>query len=197
MGGAAAVFGVEELMKLHRGFIQRGEGKRLGRLVKIVLGEVPAGVPLNIPREELVREGRTLDWFDQGPLLGLSPSDVDLLVTTPIVQLPAKPDSAFVAPAVSQEEIERAINSAAGKWSPAKAPLVPQIPEDRGARRIKGSNILVFEPVHQVLFRPIGVNVFGCVQMFEDPASVTKPTFLWDFDNANGYFYGGRFLVKF
>ena len=193
--GGATVFGVEELMKLHRGFVQRGEGKRLGRMVKIVLGELPQDVTLNLSRDEILREGRTLDWFDQGPLIGLSPSDIDLLVTSPMLPLPEKPDPSFVAAAQTQEQIEKAI-AETGKWGPTKAPLVPQIPEDRGARRIKGSNILVFEPVHQVLFRPIGLNVFGCVQALEDPGMGTKMTFLWDFDNGNGYFYGGRFIVK-
>jgi hypothetical protein len=193
--GSATVFSVEDLMKLHRGFVLRGEGRRLGRLVKIILGEVPAGVALNIPERELLTEGRTLEWFDQGPLIGLSPGDVDLLVTTPLPSLPDKPDSSFVAPMATQEQIEKAIASS-GKWGPAKAPLVRQIPEDRGARRIKGSNILVFEPVHQVLFRPIGINVFGEVHALEDDSSATKMTFLWDFDSGSGYFYGGRFLIK-
>jgi hypothetical protein len=193
--GGATVFGVEDLMKLHRGFVRRGEGKRLGRLVKIVLGEVPADVPLNLSKEEITLEGRTLDWFDQGPLLGLSPADVDLLVTTPMTPLPDKPKSGFVPPTVSQAEIDRAI-AATGKWRPEQAPMVPQRPEDRGARRIKGTNILLFEPVHQVLFRPIGVNVFGCVEALSDPSSATVLTFVWDFDEGSGYFYGGRFLVK-
>lgn len=192
---SATTFGVEDLMKLHRGFVQRGEGKRLGRMVKIVLGEVPRGVPLNLSSEEILREGRTLDWFDQGPLIGLSPGDVDLLVSTPVTPLPDKPDSSFRPNAATQEQIERAI-ATTGKWTPVKAPLVPQIPEARGARRIKGSNILLFEPVHQVLFRPIGINVFGCVQALEDPASQTVMTFVWDFDSGSGFFYGGRFLVK-
>jgi hypothetical protein len=193
--GSATAFGVEDLMKLHAGFVQRGQFRRIGRLVKIVFGEIPAGVDLRISRDEILREGRTLDWFDQGPLLGLSQGDIDLLVTTPLVPLPDKPDSSFKESAATQQEIERAI-ATTGKWRPAQAPLVKQIPEDRGARRIKGSNILVFEPVYQVLFRPIGINVFGCVQAFEDPGSATKMTFLWDFDKASGFFYGGRFLVK-
>jgi hypothetical protein len=192
---SATVFGVEELMKLHRGFVQRGEGRRLGRLVKIVLGEVPKDVPLNLSAEEITLEGRTLDWFDRGPLLGLSPADVDLLVTTPIVPLPDKPKPGFVAPAVTQQEIDKSI-AETGKWQPMKPPLIPQLPEDRGARRIKGTHILLFEPVHQVLFRPIGINVFGCVQAYPDPGSATVLTFVWDFDQAAGYFYGGRFTVK-
>lgn len=192
---SATTFGVGDLMQLHRGFIQRGEGRRLGRMIKIVLGEVPREVPLNLSNEEIQREGRTLDWFDQGPLIGLSPSDVDLLVTSPMSPLPSKPDPAFHAPAVTQAEIDRSF-ATTGKWTPAKAPLVAQLPEDRGARRIKGTNVLLFEPVHQVLFRPIGVSVFGCVQMLSDPASSTVPTFVWDFDEGHGYFYGGRFIVK-
>jgi hypothetical protein len=195
MGGSATAFGIEQLMELHRGFVQRGEGKRLGRLVKIVLGEVPRDVTLNLSREEILREGRTLDWFDQGPLIGLSPGDVDLLVMSPVTPLPDKPDAAFVAPVATQEQINKAI-AESGKWNPDRAPLVKQVPEDRGARRITGTNIIFFEPVYQVLFRPIGVNVFGCVQALDDPASSTKMTFVWDFDTGNGYFYGGRFLVK-
>jgi hypothetical protein len=192
---SATAFGVEDLMKLHRGFIQRGEGKRLGRLVKIVLGEVPKDVPLKLSAAEITREGRTLDWFDQGPILGLSPGDVDLLVTTPMMPLPPKPDPSFVAPFASQAEIELAVRNT-GRWTPQQAPLLAQLPEDRGARRIKGSNILLFEPVHQVLFRPIGLNVFGCVEALPDPSSTTVMTFVWNFDEGQGYFYGGRFLVK-
>lgn len=192
---SATTFGIEDLMKLHRGFVQRGEGKRLGRMIKIVLGEIPRDVPLNLPPAEIAREGRTLDWFDQGPLLGLSPSDVDLLVVSPMNPLPDKPDPAFRAENATQEQIERAM-AQTGKWTPEKAPLVRQLPEDRGARRIKGTNILLFEPVHQVLFRPIGVNVFGCVQALPDQSSGTVLTFVWNFDEGQGYFYGGRFLVK-
>lgn len=192
---SATTFGVEELMKLHRGFVRRGEGKRLGKMIKIVLGEVPSGVPLNLSREEIAREGRTLDWFDQGPVIGLSPADVDLLVVTPMNPLPDKPDPSFRASEATQAQIEKAI-AASGKWTPEKAPLIRQLPEDRGARRIKGTNILLFEPVHQVLFRPIGTNVFGCVQALSDPSSSTVLTFVWDFDAGQGYFYGGRFIVK-
>src|ERR1700758_1410752 len=137
MGGSATVFTVTDLRKLHRGFIQRGEGRRLGRLVKIVLGEVPAGVTLGISNRELTIEGRTLDWFDQGPVIGLSPGDVDLLILTPLTPLPDKPDSSWTGSSATQEEIEKAM-AATGKWKPAQAPLVTQIPEDRGARRIKG-----------------------------------------------------------
>jgi len=192
---SATTFGLEDLMELHRGFVRRGEGKRLGRMIKIVLGEIPRDVPLNLSPVEIRREGRTLDWFDQGPLLGLSPGDVDLLVVSPMSPLPDKPDPAYIAPVASEEDIKKSFEET-GKWTPPKAPLVPQLPEDRGARRVKGSNILLFEPVHQVLFRPIGVNVFGCVAALPDQASSTVLTFVWNFDEGQGYFYGGRFIVK-
>jgi len=192
---SATTFSVEDLMKLHRGFVQRGEGKRLGRIVKIVLGELPKGVPLNLSKEEIAEEGRTLDWFEQGPLLGLSPGDVDLLVTSPVTPLPKKPQPGFRPRAATQEEIERSIQ-ATGSFSPERAPLVAQLPEDRGARRLRGTNTLLFEPVHQILFRPVGVNVFGCVEAYADPWSGTLLTFVWDFDKGDGFFYGGRFRVK-
>ena len=196
MGGSATVFSVEELMKLHRGFTARGEFRRLGRMVKIVLGEVPAEVPLKLSAAEIATEGRTLDWFDEGPLLGLSPSDVDLLCVSKLgTVLPDKPKPGWRSPEVTQQEIERAIETN-GKWSPAKAPLVRQLPEERGARKMRGANILLFEPVYQVLFRPEGINVFGCVWFRSDPGSATVPTFVWDFDERGGYFYGGRFRVE-
>jgi hypothetical protein len=192
---SATIFGVEDLMKLHRGFVQRGEGKVLGRIVKIVLGEVPQGVPLKISPREITREGRTLDWFGQGPMLGLSPQDVDLLVRSPMTPLPPKPDADWEQPIATQAEIERAI-SETGKFVPAQAPLVEQKAEDRGARRIKGTNILIFEPVYQVLYRPVGFNTFGCVQGIEDQNLASVFTFVWNFDDGTGYFYGGRFMVK-
>jgi hypothetical protein len=193
--GSATTFGVEELMKLHRGFIERGQVKRLGKMIKLVLGEVPSGVTLRMSAAEIAKEGRTLDWFERGPVIGLSPGDVDLLVASPVVPLPDKPDPNWIAPVTTQAEIERAVTES-GRWTPPRAPLVPQLPEDRGARRIKGTNTLLFEPVHQVLFRPEGINVFGCVEAMTDDASGTVMTFVWNFDEGRGYFYGGRFLVK-
>jgi hypothetical protein len=192
---SATAFSFEELVKLHRGMVQRGQGKRIGRMIKIVLGEIPQGVTLKISPTEIAREGRTLDWFERGPLLALSPGDVDLLVASPVLPLPDKPDPAWTAPLVEQAEIEKAV-AASGHWTPPRAPLVKQLPEDRGARKIKGANILLFEPVYQVLFRPEGINVFGCVQAMTDDASGTVMTFAWNFDEGAGYFYGGRFIVK-
>lgn len=194
MGGAATVFSFEDALKLHDGFVQRGQYRRLGRMIKIVLGEVPQGVPLKLAPEEIAREGRTLDWFDSGPLLGLSPGDVDLLLLSPVFPLPDKADATWKAPLVEQSEIEKAV-AEHGKWAPPKPPLVKQIPEDRGARKVRGANILLFEPVHQVLFRPEGVNVFGEIAAMPDPGSATLLTFAWNFDSGRGYFYGGRFRV--
>lgn len=195
MGGAATVFSFEEALKLHRGFVERMQYRRLGKMIKIVLGEVPSGVPLNLSPEEIAREGRTLDWFDEGPLLGLSPGDVDLLLLSPVFPLPDKPDPTWKAPLTTQEEIEKAVTSG-GKWAPPKAPLVKQLPEARGARKVKGANILLFEPVHQILFRPEGVNVFGEIAAMPDPGSATLLTFAWNFDDGRGYFYGGRFRIS-
>src|SRR5579864_2086538 len=96
--GSATTFSFEELVKLHRGFVQRGQVKRIGRMIKIVLGEIPADVTLRISAKEIAKEGRTLDWFDQGPVLALSPGDVDLLVASPVVPLPDKPDPEWTAP---------------------------------------------------------------------------------------------------
>ena len=195
MGGSATMFSVEELMKLHRGFIDRAQFRRLGRMIAIVLGPVPKDVPLQLAPEEIAREGRRLDWFGQGPLLALSPADVDLLVVSPVYPLPDKPDPTWKAPISSQQEIDRAV-SQFGKWTRPSAPFVKQLPEHRGARRIVGTNILLFEPVHQVLFRPEGVNVFGCIEAMTDPGSATVMTFVWNFDDGRGYFYGGRFRVE-
>lgn len=192
--GSATTFGVEELMKLHRDFIARGQFRRLGKMIKIVLGEVPRDVPMNLSQAEILTEGRTLDWFEQGPLIALSPSDVDLLVVSPVPALPDKVEPGWIRPTATQEEIDRSI-AEKGIWKPAPAPLVRQIPENRGARRIRGTNILLFEPVYQVLFRPEGTNVFGAVQAVGE-SNGTVMTFVWNFDDANGYFYGGRFVVK-
>lgn len=195
MGGSATVFSFEEALKLHDGFVGRMQYRRLGRMIKIVLGEVPSDVPLRLSPEEIAKEGRTLDWFDEGPLLGLSPGDVDLLLLSPVYPLPDKADPAWKAPLVPQEEIELAV-ATDGVWRPPQPPRVNQIPEDRGARKVRGANILLFEPVHQILFRPEGVNVFGEIAAIPDPGSATLLTFAWNFDDGRGYFYGGRFRVE-
>lgn len=191
--GSATVFSFEELVKLHDEFLRKAQFRRLGRLIKLVLGEVPTGVPLNLHPIEIAREGRTLDWFDSGPAIGMSPGDIDLLTLSPVPPLPDKPDPAWIAPEIDEHTIKAVIDEH-GKWSPPRAPLVKQLPEDRGARRIRGSDILLFEPVHQALFRPEGTNVFGCVSGFS--FGQTVPTFAWNFYTGRGYFYGGRWSVK-
>lgn len=195
VGGSASTFSLVELLDVHRGFIRRGEGRRLGRLVKIVLAELPKDVQLGISDKERITEGRTLDWFNQGPLLSLSPGDIDLLVTTPVVPLPKKPQPGWIPPAKTQEEIEREIR-ATGKFTPAAAPMIEQRPEDRGCTRIKGTTMLCFEPVHEILYRPVGVQVWGSVRAITDQGSGTKMAFLWDVKSGEGFFYGGRFQVQ-
>jgi len=184
------------LIELHRGFRNRGEGRRLGRLVKIVLAELPKDVMLGISDVERLTEGRTLDWFGRGPLLALSPGDVDLLVASQIETLPTKPQPGWKAETVPQEKIEEIVRTT-GKWSPPQAPLVEQRPEDRGCTRVKGTTMLCFEPVHEILYRPFSVvPTWGSILATTDQGSGTKMAFLWDVRTGEGFFYGGRFSVR-
>jgi hypothetical protein len=194
VGGSSTVFGVTDLIDLHRGFIRRGEGRKLGRMVKIVLAELPKDVALGISDVERLTEGRTLDWFERGPLLSLSPGDVDILVTTQIPPLPKKPQPGWKAELVPQAKIEELVRTT-GKFTPPQAPLVDQRPEDRGCTRIKGTNLLCFEPVHEILYRPIFVQTWGAIRAVSDSSSGTKMAFLWDFATGEGFFYGGRFVI--
>jgi hypothetical protein len=190
---SATTFTLVDLIKLHRGFVGRGEYQRIGRLVKIVLAELPKGVDIGIPAIEIEKEGRTLDWFEKGPMLGLSPGGVDLLITSPIPELPKKPKPGFVPPMATQEEIERQVRET-GKFTPATAPLVDQRPEDRGCTRVKGTTLLSFEPVHEVLFRAIGpIPTWG--HAIGQTVGETKPAFLWDYVSNEGFFYGGSFRL--
>jgi hypothetical protein len=195
VGGSASAFSLVELLDVHRGFIRRGEGRRLGRLVKIVLAELPKNLALGISDKERLTEGRTLDWFNQGPLLALSPGDIDLLVTSQLVPLPKKPQPGWIPQNKTQEEIEGEIK-ATGKFTPAQAPMIEQRPEDRGCTRIKGTSMLCFEPVHEILYRPVAIQTWGSVRAVTDQGSGTKMAFLWDVATGEGFFYGGRFQIQ-
>ena len=196
LGGSATAFRLDELIELHRGFRNRGEGRRLGRLVKIVLAELPKGVELGITEAERLSEGRTLDWFDRGPLLALSPADIDLLVISQIEPLPKKPKPGWKPEQKTQEQIEAEVH-ATGKFTPSQAPLVEQRPEDRGCTRIKGTSMICFEPVHELLYRPVGpIPTWGSVLAKTDQANGTHMAFVWDIRMGEGFFYGGRFQVR-
>lgn len=195
IGGSATQFSLIELLELHRGFIRRGEGRRLGRLVKIVLAELPKDVQLGISDKERLTEGRTLDWFNRGPLLALSPGDIDLLVTSQVEPLPKKPQPGWVVKPKTQEEVEREIK-ATGKFTPPQTPMIEQRPEDRGCTRVKGTSFLCFEPVHEILYRPTVVQTWGTIRTTTDQGSGTKMAFLWDVKTGEGFFYGGRFAVQ-
>jgi hypothetical protein len=195
LGGSATAFRLDELIELHRGFIKRGEGRRLGRLVKIVLAELPKGVTLGISDAERLQEGRTLDWFNRGPLLALSPGDIDVLVTSQVEPLPKKPQPGYKPETKTQQQIEAEIR-ATGKFTPPQAPLVEQRPEDRGCTRIKGTTMLCFEPVHEILYRPSVVQTWGSILATTDQATGTHMAFVWDIRMGEGFFYGGRFQVR-
>lgn len=85
-------------------------------------------------------------------------------------------------------------------WDPGRPPMIAQRLRDRASGFVDGTKLLVFQPVHQVLFQP-EINgalqaTYWTIECGHDPGNRTQMAFLVDTETGRAYFYGGRFLLN-
>lgn len=86
------------------------------------------------------------------------------------------------------------------EFNPGRPPMIKQELVDRASGRVEHTNLLVFQPVHQVMFQP-EINgalqaTYWTLECGHDPANRTQVAFLVDAKNGRGYFYGGRYIIS-
>lgn len=172
--GTMAVLSIEDRLKVQRERVQRGEFLPLGKLIAVVLEPArDANLP---PRPETKVWGVRMDWMGQGPMLGLSLDQQDLLITTPVPPLPKIADP---------------------QWKPgdsAEIPMIEQRFEDRASGRLRNTSLMVFQPVPQILYRMAGSPAFRIIRGEGGPDG-SQFAMLIDAQSGQGHFFGGRFII--
>lgn len=105
---------------------------------------------------------------------------------------PGQPGHLVEGKYVSTEE---EVNS----WNPGRPPMIRQDLADRASGYVNGTRLMVFQPVHQIMFQPeIGGQLqptYWSIECGHDPANRTQMAFLVNADDGRAYFYGGRFVL--
>ena len=185
--GIATALTLEDVLKLQRERVRRGEFTLLGRLVKVVL-EPARNAPLP-PREQTRVLGVSLDWQDIGPTLGLSFDQQDLLIVAPVPPLPKIADPTWKPPLGVDT-----YGAPLPGFTPQAPPLIEQRYENFTNARVRNSTFLVFSPVAQVLFRMLSAPAFRIIKGSAG-FDGTQLTLLIDPTTGEGHFYGGRFII--
>lgn len=160
--------------------------QHIGR-VKCVVLEAQLGA--NTPTPDVTAKmGVRMDWMGEGPQLGKADGGM-LMFTGGVPPLPAMPDPNWV-PSKPPEFGE------GGKIVYDTPALLPQPYEQFAKGKLKGTNLLVFEPVMQILVHPEGVENYWIIGGEADPGTGTHMAMLIDPETRAGYFYGGLWDIK-
>lgn len=211
----AAGSGVEEFLKYGRELVQTGQYEYLGRCKRIVL-EAEAGARTQAPGVT-AKIGHVLEWYDTahpkgGTIrnympIGQSPDRRMLLCLEPLLKrgldgrlipgdvgLPDMPNPAWKPRNWTEQEVLD--GTAANGQNPD---MVPQNLNQLTDKMIRGSEILVFQPVVQVLFQP-EINqqlqaTYWTLRLDYEQATNTFPAFLVDRKTGFAAFYGGKHQI--
>ena len=192
--------------------------------VKCIVLEDSAARPA-IPQELTDREGLRLDWLGGGPHLGTVGGQLMFTTPVPTLppRPPAVWVPKFapyftkktcelcggkgermtkVAPTTASEKIDNRCARCEGKGEQDdqmvvdKPPIIPRPFEIYASGKMPDSNLLVIQPVAQILVAPEGLSVYWIITCSKDPATQTEMALVIDPDTRAGYFFGGLYDIK-
>jgi len=187
-------------IKFMQDLIRTGRYLPLGRMQKIAIApsadwQPPAGDP------QIAKYGRLIDLRERVLPIAQSLDHSAVLVTAPLldrggyVSLPDVPDPNWKKPLYTREEVTGEVAR-----DPAKenAPMIPQRLEDRACGRVRGTDLLVFQPVISATFQPElekRLVPTAWLLKFKRAPDGTEPALLVDVKTGWCYFYGGLFDI--
>jgi hypothetical protein len=169
-------FSVDQIIQFQTEFKRTHAYQPLGRIMTIIFERLE-GEACPPPGTDVW--GRSLDYDGNrsGPMLALSGDHMHLLCIGQFpMQLPDVPDP--------QDNARR----------------IPQRYRDRSDKHLDGTNLIVFEPVYQLLADPLGVEAPGSgiarpplIAQFRADTFGHHPALLIDAQNGDGWIVGGAF----
>jgi len=215
--GAGAT--LDDIFRYQRECVDTGNYEFLGRCKRIVL-EAEEGTRTQAPGVTS-KLGHILEWYDQPHpkggrvanylpiaqtpgrkmVLALEPVLKRDLVgrLTPEVGLPDMPDPSWKPNSPNNTAEAEAWAEAMRKGEAPVAPMIPQDLNQLTQKMIRNSEMLVFQPVVQVLFQPVigeALQATYWTLLFSfDPATNTYPAFVVDRKTGVAHFYGGKYEI--
>lgn len=206
---SAAVIGARptdpfEIFKWQNDVIRMKQAEFIGKIMKIV---VEASLGAAVPGQtETNTEGVALDFY--GQFLALGQCAGELIILSPIIRnsdgrvgLPDKPDPAWVprqghwSDEDDDPNFDLSKDNPKGKFIQDKPRMIPQTLRTRGAKKLKGTDYLVIEPVHQILVILDGMPEGVIIQCGLDPATGTHKALVVNEATGEAHFYGGRHII--
>lgn len=180
---------VEELIQVRRGLLARREYTPLGQLTQLFFEPSTPARP--VPKERRWElEPVKLEWYGKtGALLVVgsnSNGNPEIIVSGQLVKPPPIPDPKWQP---SGRVVE-------GNWKAdpgQKAPLVEQKLRERASAVLETAtgNWLVFQPVQQIMFKPLDRAAWGLVQCSAG-ADGRHTAFLYHVERQEGHFLFGK-----
>jgi hypothetical protein len=165
-------YSLDQIIEMQREFRRTGQFRPLGRLMTAIFERLEGE---KCPEPGTDVWGRSLEFGDGGPLIGLSADGFQLIVRDafPLV-LPDTPDP--------QAE------------SPATAPRLKQRYADRSDKYLRGGEFVIFEPLYQFLLDPISILLPGqggapppIILTFQTDSFGNQPAMLINAENGEGF----------
>ena len=162
--------------------------KVIGKVKCIVLADSAARPAMAADMTAL--EGLRLDWMESGPVIGEAGGQ--LMFVSKVPPLPARPPISWTprfAPYFAEDGKTMIVD---------KPPKVERRFEMYTNEKLQNSNLLVIQPIAQILVQPEQLATYFILQCSGDPATGTQMALVVDPNTGAGYFYGGLFeIAKF
>lgn len=171
-------------------FDYQDEARRLKKFsligrVKCIVLEDSSSRP-ELPTELTNVEGLRLDWMDSGPVIGEAGGQLMFLEIVP--PLPPRPPVGW-KPSFAPHFDDK------GEIVFDRPPLQERPFEYYTKLRLQNSELLVIQPLAQILVHPEGVATYIILKCGTDPATGTKMAFVVNPRTGAGYFYGGLYQI--
>lgn len=186
---------LHDVLKIQRERLRAGEGagyRMIGRVVWLGLELQLDHEPT--PVERLV--GGRLDWQNSGPMLAMSLDQQDLLFPDGMAKLPQIPDPTWTPPELKRFD-DGSTEADRRDWVAPQPPLLHQSWQERAVGRFmaSGETWLVFQPVTQICYRPLGIPTYGFVTCQPSAWTNTTMALIVNENTMQAHLYGGRFVL--
>ena len=160
--------------------------KVIGKVKCVVLADSAARPAM--PADMTALEGLRLDWMESGPVIGEAGGQ--LMFVSKVPPLPARPPITWTpkfAPYFAEDGKTMIVD---------KAPMVERRFDMYTREKLANSNLLVIQPIAQILVQPEQIASYFILKCSGDPADGTQMALVVDPTTGAGYFYGGLYEIE-
>jgi hypothetical protein len=191
----AGALSLDDVIKIQQDRVRTADYQALGQAIWFSFERAKDAAA---PAKVMSLHGLRMDFQSQGPQLGVSHDGKDLLICGPVadargkVGLPDIPDPDWIPAVPTQSQLDDK------NWKQPRARIIAQRFEDLASGQFKANDNslwLVFQPMAQVIFRPLQRPTFATITCEVAPWDSTHMALLLNPQTGEAHFVGGRFSV--